>query len=155
MSLSPSALRWRVADSDSLSTTNSVATTSTKSVSVLSADIQRTLERIGLRYRPIKGGFECIHVPSIDLSTVLSPAEATAALGQEENGQMKEEPGSSKRKSPASKHSMESGDGGLGKGGNSNASFSGGQSGSFTDERLIAPGGCSMFRRGFQRESRF
>lgn len=54
---------------------NSVATTSSKSVPVLQADIRRVLDRIGIQYRMNKGGFECVHVPSIDLSSVLSPQE--------------------------------------------------------------------------------
>ncbi|KAJ9112601.1 hypothetical protein QFC19_000621 [Naganishia cerealis] len=56
----------------------SVATTTTKSVSTLQADIARVLERIGIKHRPTKSGFECVHVPSIDVTSVLSP-EALAA----------------------------------------------------------------------------
>lgn len=48
----------------------SVATTSTKPVSVLKADLVRVFERLGVQYREIKSGFECAHFPSIDLSTV-------------------------------------------------------------------------------------
>jgi serine/threonine protein kinase KIN1/2 len=48
----------------------SVATTSTKAPSVIKADIRRVLDRMQVQYRDIKGGFDCIHLPSIDLTTV-------------------------------------------------------------------------------------
>lgn len=57
---------------------HSVATTTTKSVPTLQADIARVLDRIGIKHRVSKGGFECVHVPSIDVTSVLSP-EALAA----------------------------------------------------------------------------
>ncbi|KAG1758736.1 hypothetical protein EDD22DRAFT_909065 [Suillus occidentalis] len=48
----------------------SVATTSTKPPSVLKADIKKVLDRMQVQYRETRGGFECIHVPSIDISSV-------------------------------------------------------------------------------------
>lgn len=48
----------------------SVATTSTKSPSVIRSDVRRVLDRMQIQYREIRGGFECIHLPSIDLSSV-------------------------------------------------------------------------------------
>lgn len=48
----------------------SVATTSTKAPPVIKADIRRVLDRMQVQYRETKGGFECIHLPSIDLSSV-------------------------------------------------------------------------------------
>ncbi|KAJ3977096.1 CAMK/CAMKL/Kin1 protein kinase [Lentinula raphanica] len=48
----------------------SVATTSTKSPPVIKADIRRVLDRMQVQYRETKGGFECIHLPSIDISSV-------------------------------------------------------------------------------------
>lgn len=48
----------------------SVATTSTKSPSAIKADIKRVLDRMQVQYRPTKSGFECIHLPSIDLSSL-------------------------------------------------------------------------------------
>ncbi|KAG6848695.1 hypothetical protein H0H93_014824 [Arthromyces matolae] len=48
----------------------SVATTSTKSPPVIKADIRRVLDRMQVQYRATKTGFDCIHVPSIDLSSV-------------------------------------------------------------------------------------
>ncbi|POW21511.1 hypothetical protein PSHT_02314 [Puccinia striiformis] len=47
----------------------SVATTSTRGPQVLRADLVRVLNRIGFQHREIKGGFECAHAPSIDLSS--------------------------------------------------------------------------------------
>src|ERR1700676_4549322 len=48
----------------------SVATTSTKAPPVIKADIKRVLDRMQVQYRETKGGFECIHLPSIDMTTV-------------------------------------------------------------------------------------
>jgi hypothetical protein len=48
-----------------------VATTSTRSASALSADIQRVLGTLGVQYRPLRGGFECVHSPSIDLASIV------------------------------------------------------------------------------------
>ncbi|KDQ10900.1 hypothetical protein BOTBODRAFT_35841 [Botryobasidium botryosum FD-172 SS1] len=48
----------------------SVATTTTKSPQVIKADIKRVLERMQVQYREIRGGFECVHAPSIDLSSI-------------------------------------------------------------------------------------
>lgn len=51
----------------------SVATTSTKSPPVIKGDIRRVLDRMQVQYRETKTGFDCIHMPSIDLSSVQSP----------------------------------------------------------------------------------
>ena len=48
----------------------SVATTSTKPPPVIKADIKRVLDRMQVQYRESKGGFECIHLPSIDVTSV-------------------------------------------------------------------------------------
>ncbi|KAF8579138.1 Pkinase-domain-containing protein [Ramaria rubella] len=53
----------------------SVATTSTKSPPVIKSDVRRVLERMQVQFRETKGGFECIHLPSIDLSS-LTDAQA-------------------------------------------------------------------------------
>ena len=58
----------------------SVSTTSTKPAAVLLGDISTVLERIGIKHRPIRGGFECVHVPSIDLTSVVHGDEATTSL---------------------------------------------------------------------------
>ena len=52
-----------------LTTTISVATTSTKSPSTLRSDIRQVLDRMQIRYRETRTGFDCIHMPSIDLSS--------------------------------------------------------------------------------------
>ncbi|WWC85589.1 uncharacterized protein L201_000453 [Kwoniella dendrophila CBS 6074] len=49
----------------------SVSTTSTKSATQLIKDVTNVLNRLGIKHRPIKGGFECVHIPSIDLNSVL------------------------------------------------------------------------------------
>lgn len=51
----------------------SVATTSTKPPSVIKLDIKRVLDRMQVQYRETKSGFECIHVPSIDVTSVIEP----------------------------------------------------------------------------------
>lgn len=48
----------------------SVATTSTRSPQAIRDDIVRVLDQIGIQHRDIKGGFECAHAPSIDLSSI-------------------------------------------------------------------------------------
>ncbi|KAL1411094.1 Serine/threonine-protein kinase [Vanrija albida] len=58
----------------------SVSTTSTKSARTLLRDISGVLERVGIKYRPIRGGFECIHAPSIDLTSVVHGDEARSSL---------------------------------------------------------------------------
>ena len=37
---------------------------------MIKADIRRVLDRMQVQYRDMKGGFECIHLPSIDLTSV-------------------------------------------------------------------------------------
>lgn len=51
----------------------SVATTSTKQPVVLKQDIKRVLDRMQVQYRETKTGFECIHMPSIDVASVQPP----------------------------------------------------------------------------------
>ena len=52
----------------------SVATTSTKPPSVIKQDIKRVLDRMQVQYRETKTGFECIHMPSIDVTSVVESA---------------------------------------------------------------------------------
>lgn len=49
---------------------SSVQTTSTKPPNVIKADLRRVLDRMQIQYRENKTGFECIHLPSIDLNSV-------------------------------------------------------------------------------------
>ncbi|ORX34603.1 hypothetical protein BD324DRAFT_636597 [Kockovaella imperatae] len=58
----------------------SVSTTSSKSASVLLKEIATVLDRIGIKHRPIKAGYECVHVPSIDLASVVNGDEASTSL---------------------------------------------------------------------------
>ncbi|KAG6331469.1 hypothetical protein ID866_7622 [Astraeus odoratus] len=53
----------------------SVSTTTTKQPSVLKADIRKVLNRMQVQYRETKSGFECIHIPSIDVSSVPESAQ--------------------------------------------------------------------------------
>lgn len=46
----------------------SVSTTSNKPLPVIRMDIVRVLNQLGVRWNEIKGGFSCLHAPSIDLS---------------------------------------------------------------------------------------
>ncbi len=48
----------------------SVATTSTKPPHVIKNDIRTVLDRMQVQYRETKTGFECIHMPSIDVNSV-------------------------------------------------------------------------------------
>ncbi|GAA6051304.1 hypothetical protein JCM3770_006802 [Rhodotorula araucariae] len=47
----------------------SVSTTTTKPIQQLRADLVKVLDRLGVQHCDIKNGFECAHVPSIDLSS--------------------------------------------------------------------------------------
>jgi hypothetical protein len=46
----------------------SVTTTSTKHPSIIRADLIQVLERIGVKWREGRGYFECVHMPSIDVT---------------------------------------------------------------------------------------
>ncbi len=52
---------------------DSVATTSTKPPATIKADIRRVLDRMQVQYRETKTGFDCIHLPSIDISSLQDP----------------------------------------------------------------------------------
>lgn len=51
----------------------SVATTSTKPPATLKTDIRRVLDRMQVQYRETRTGFDCIHLPSIDISSLQDP----------------------------------------------------------------------------------
>lgn len=51
----------------------SVATTSTKPPAQIQRELIGALDRLGVRHRQLKSGFECVHAPSIDLRSVNSP----------------------------------------------------------------------------------
>lgn len=57
----------------------SVSTTSTKPVREIRADIRRVLKLLAVDYTEIKGGFTCIHSPSIDLKKVADPPQSPMA----------------------------------------------------------------------------
>jgi hypothetical protein len=51
----------------------SVATTSTKSPAVLKTDMRCVPDRMQVQYRETKTGFDCIHLPSINISSLQDP----------------------------------------------------------------------------------
>lgn len=51
----------------------SVSTTSTRPVPEIRAEVKRVLKQLGVDYTEIRGGFRCIHTPSIDLNKVNDP----------------------------------------------------------------------------------
>jgi serine/threonine protein kinase KIN1/2 len=55
----------------------SVATTSTKPLQKMRADLIRVLDEIGITHEEIKGGFYCVHRPSIALDSVQEPVPPT------------------------------------------------------------------------------
>jgi hypothetical protein len=55
----------------------SVATTSTKQPAALKTDIRRVLDRMQVQYRETRTGFDCIHLPSIDISSLQQDPLAT------------------------------------------------------------------------------
>ncbi|BGP36933.1 Serine/threonine-protein kinase [Rhodotorula kratochvilovae] len=59
----------------------SVSTTTTKPIQQLRADLVKVLDRLGVQHRDIKNGFECAHVPSIDLSSFGGGAAGSAGAG--------------------------------------------------------------------------
>lgn len=63
----------------------SVATTTTKPAGVIKADIRRVLDRMQVQYRETRTGFECIHLPSIDVSS-LGARAAVAGHGHGHGG---------------------------------------------------------------------
>lgn len=60
----------------------SVSTTSSKSPQVIRADLLRTLDKLGIVHQDVKGGYACVHRPSIDLH----PAAESAS--ERESSQM-------------------------------------------------------------------
>jgi hypothetical protein len=53
---------------------------------VIKADIKRVLDRMQVQYREVKGGFECIHTPSIDISSVQATPASTRHRRQHSTG---------------------------------------------------------------------
>lgn len=84
---------------------SSVATTSTKPPQVIKTDIRRVLDRMQVQYRETKSGFECIHLPSIDFSSVHHPRPSRRHNKQGSTGSNDAEP-QPPRKSLAKKTSI-------------------------------------------------
>ncbi|KAK4058217.1 Serine/threonine-protein kinase [Microbotryomycetes sp. JL221] len=60
----------------------SVSTTTTKSTATIRADLIRVLDRLGVQHRDVKSGFECAHVPSIDLASVGGGGKKDSSSGK-------------------------------------------------------------------------
>ncbi|TKY87650.1 hypothetical protein EX895_003231 [Sporisorium graminicola] len=58
----------------------SVQTTSTKPRTVIHASLVKVLDRIGIQYREIRGGYECVHLPSLDFSGTDSLGRGNARI---------------------------------------------------------------------------
>ncbi|SJX65907.1 related to serine/threonine-specific protein kinase KIN1 [Sporisorium reilianum f. sp. reilianum] len=58
----------------------SVQTTSTKPRTVIHASLVKVLDRIGIQYREIRGGYECVHLPSLDFSGADSLGRGNARI---------------------------------------------------------------------------
>lgn len=55
---------------------------------MIKKDIRNVLDRMQINYREVKGGFECIHAPSIDLASIVTEAKAgTSRQGSQPNSQ--------------------------------------------------------------------
>ncbi|KEI41246.1 uncharacterized protein L969DRAFT_15266 [Mixia osmundae IAM 14324] len=63
----------------------SVATTSTKSPSVIRDDLVHVLDRLGVKHRAVKAGFECAHAPSISFASQ-APTNRAATPNQTPEG---------------------------------------------------------------------
>ncbi|CAN8098106.1 unnamed protein product [Discula destructiva] len=59
----------------------SVSTTSTKPVVEIRAEVKRVLKELGIDYNEIRGGFRCVHSPSIDLNQVTDPPQSPSQPG--------------------------------------------------------------------------
>lgn len=55
----------------------SVSTTSSRPLKLIRADIVRVLGQLGVEYREIKGGFDCRHAPSIEVTSKLGGDESS------------------------------------------------------------------------------
>ncbi|KAK0708327.1 kinase-like domain-containing protein [Lasiosphaeris hirsuta] len=60
----------------------SVSTTSTRPLPEIRADIKRVLKQVGVDYTEIKGGFSCVHSPSIKADEASQQFEPTVADGE-------------------------------------------------------------------------
>ncbi|OBT69415.1 CAMK/CAMKL/KIN1 protein kinase [Pseudogymnoascus sp. 23342-1-I1] len=58
----------------------SVSTTSTKPVNTIRTDIIRVLKQLNVNYKEIRGGFQCRHMPSIDLKKVVDVPSSSQNL---------------------------------------------------------------------------
>ncbi|KAI0703400.1 hypothetical protein BC835DRAFT_1262895 [Cytidiella melzeri] len=65
----------------------SVQTTTSKSPPVIKEDVRKVLDRMQVKYRETKTGFDCIHAPSIDIRSILdSPPPPSTIRGHRKQG---------------------------------------------------------------------
>lgn len=57
----------------------SVQTTSSKPIDVIREDIVQVLTQLGVHFREVKGGFECVHMPSIQFSSLSQSTPADSS----------------------------------------------------------------------------
>lgn len=65
-----------------------MATTTTRPANVVKKDIRNVLDRMQITYREVKGGFECIHAPSIDLASLVPDGGTSRTLGTSRQGSL-------------------------------------------------------------------
>ena len=76
----------------------SVSTTTTKQPSVLKTEIRKVLDRMQVQYRETRSGFECIHAPSIDLSSVQPETNSRRSnQGQQQSSTIQDATGAVRR----------------------------------------------------------
>lgn len=75
----------------------SVATTSTKTPAAVKADIRRVLDRMQVQYRETKTGFECIHMPSIDMASIQATLRSTETRHRKRTSNGSDETGTTRR----------------------------------------------------------
>lgn len=72
---------------------------------MIKQDIRTVLDRMQVQYRETKTGFECIHMPSIDVNSVIDPAPPTMHRGHRKQGSTGSNETEGTRKSIARKSS--------------------------------------------------
>lgn len=83
----------------------SVQTTTSKSPTVIKQDIRRVLDRMQVQYRETRTGFDCIHMPSIDINSVMDQAPASMHRAHRKQGSSGSNETEATRKSLARKSS--------------------------------------------------
>lgn len=80
-------------------------TTTSKPPAIIKQDIRRVLDRMQVQYRETRTGFECIHMPSIDINSVVEAAPTPTYRGHRKQGSTGSNETETTRKSIARKSS--------------------------------------------------